>query len=809
MAKVSEISQALQLAVQYHRANRLAEAEQVYRYILAKQPDQPDALYWLSVLARQVGEYSYAEQLLSAVLQVQPQSVKAWFSLGNLRKAQGQWPEAVEAYQQALALQPDSVALYNNLGATLEEQGKWSEALACYQKALDLQPECAEAEVNWANVLHAQGKLPSEKQAHYAALNNELGLSLNKEGNLTAAVACYRQAITLQPELANAHYNLGWALQQQDNLEEAIACYRQAIALQPKLASAHYNLGWALQEQGEWEEAIACYQQVLELNPDYGGVYNRVYNRVGQIYQEQNNLKKVVSAYQRGLNPINPYYALGNVLRIQGKLEEALESYQEALKLKPDCDRVKFGICMGQLPIIYSSFDEIQLRRNNYQHHLQNLAHSYQLANQKERAKAAEAVGSLQPFFLTYQGLNNRHLQQTYGEMICQLMASRYPQWSRPIELPALEINEKIRVGFVSGFFRRHSVWKTPLRGWVENLDRSKFELFGYHTDLEQDSETAVAARAFVKFIQGPLPVEKWCEVIVQDKLHVLIFSDFGMDPMTLKLGCLRLAPIQISTWGQAETTGLPTIDYHLSSELMEPEHGQDHYTEKLVRLPNLATYYTPLPIQPKAISKREIGLENDEIMFWCCQSIFKYLPQHDDVFPRIAQELGRCKFVFLSYESEQITQVFRQRLIHALGEFGLNYGDYCIFLPRNWDSLSFPGTTAIADIYLDSIGFSGANTTLDSIVYNLPVVTLPGDLMRGRLTMGILKMMGIEETIASSKEDYVKIAIRLGQDHQYRQRISEQVAQNKHKLYGDLRPIRALEKFLSNAVHNIINPSC
>ena len=271
MATVSEVSQALQLAVRYHRANRLAEAEQVYRYILAKQPDQPDALYWLSVLARQLGKYSYAEQLLSAVLQVQPQSVKAWFSLGNLRKAQGQWPEAVEAYQQALALQPDSVALYNNLGSTLEEQGKWSEALACYQKALDLQPECLEAQVNWANVLHAQGKLPRKKQAHYAALNNELGLSLKKEGDLTAAVACYRQAITLQPELASAHYNLGWALQQQGNLQEA----------------------------------IACYQQALELNPSYA----EVYNRLGKIYQEQNNLKEAIAAYRQGLKLLNPRYA--------------------------------------------------------------------------------------------------------------------------------------------------------------------------------------------------------------------------------------------------------------------------------------------------------------------------------------------------------------------------------------------------------------------------------------------------------------------------------------------------------------------
>ncbi len=771
MAKVSEVSQALQLAVRYHRANRLAEAAQVYRKILEAQPDQPDALYWLSVLARQLGDYSYAEQLLSAVLQVQPQSVKAWFSLGNLRKAQGQWSEAVEAYQQALALQPEEAALYNNLGSTLKEQGKWSEAVACYQKALDLQPECVEADVNLGNALHAQGKLPREKQAHYAGLNNSLGLNLKEEGDLTAAVACYRQAIALQPELASAHYNLGFALQKQGNLQEASACYRQAIALEPKLVRAHYHLGVALQEQGEWSEAIACYQQVTELNPDYG----EVYNRAGQIYQEQNNLlKKAVSAYQRGLNPINPYYALGNLLKEQGKLDQALKSYQKALSLKPDCARAKFGICMSQIPVIYSSFDEIELRRKNYQHHLENLAQSYKTANQKERAKAAEAVGSLQPFFLTYQGLNNRHLQQTYGEMIAQLMASRYPQWSRPIELPALEVNEKIRVGFVSEFFRRHSAWKMPLRGWVENLDRSKFELFGYHTGLKQDSATTIAAKACVKFIQGPLPVEKWCEAIGQDKLHVLIFSEFGgKDPMTVKLGCLRLAPIQILTWGYADTSGLPTIDYHLSSELMEPENGQDHYTEKLVRLPNLSTYYTPWEIQPRGISKREIGLENDEIMFWCCQSLKKYLPQHDDVFPRIAQELGRCKFVFLSSrESEQITEVFRQRLSHAFGEFGLNYGDYCIFLPGNWDSRSFAGTTAIADVYLDSIDFSGANTTLESILCNLPVVTLPGDLMRGRLTMGILKMMGIEETIASSKEDYVKIAIRLGQDPQYRQRI-------------------------------------
>jgi predicted O-linked N-acetylglucosamine transferase (SPINDLY family) len=139
---------------------------------------------------------------------------------------------------------------------------------------------------------------------------------------------------------------------------------------------------------------------------------------------------------------------------------------------------------------------------------------------------------------------------------------------------------------------------------------------------------------------------------------------------------------------------------------------------------------------------------------------------------------------------------VFSERLRRAFEEYGLNYQDYCIFLPI-MDIKRFAGTAAIADVFLDSIGWSGGNTTLEAIAYNIPILTLPGNLMRGRHSMAMLKMMGIKETIASSKEDYVKIAVHLGQDTEYRQYISKLVAENKHKLYGDLEPVRALEDFL------------
>ncbi len=255
---MTTFAEVLQLAVQNHQANRLVQAEQLYRKLLKQQPTQPDALHGLCMLVQQKGEYKQAERLLALILRVQPQSIKAWFSLGNLRQVQGQLPEAIQAYQKTLALNPKLGAVYNNLGYTLQLQEKWSEAIACYKKALELQPNFTEANVNLANALHTQGKLPPEKQAHYAGLNNDLGVTQKKAGDV----------------------------------KTAIAYYRQAIALQPDLVIAHYNLGAALQVEGNFEEAIACYQKVLSLNPDNGEINKKLaHKQLHQIYKLQNKLR--------------------------------------------------------------------------------------------------------------------------------------------------------------------------------------------------------------------------------------------------------------------------------------------------------------------------------------------------------------------------------------------------------------------------------------------------------------------------------------------------------------------------------------
>ncbi|MEH2365347.1 tetratricopeptide repeat protein [Nostoc sp.] len=267
----TEVAEILELAVQQQRDNSLLEAEQLYSQVLEKQPDNPEALYGLGMLAQQMGQPEIAEQWLSAASQVQPDSVKNWFSLGNLHLVQEQFSQAEKAYRQALVLLPNSLPIYNNLGYTLQQQGLFEEAIHYYQKALELKPDFIEAETNLGNALHAQGKLSSDQQIYYAQLNNKLGVARKKAGDL----------------------------------KNAVTCHKQAIALQPNLLEAHYNLALMLQEQGELEEAIASYQNLLELNPNYG----EVYLNLGKIYQQQNNLTEAISAYQQGLKLINPHYA--------------------------------------------------------------------------------------------------------------------------------------------------------------------------------------------------------------------------------------------------------------------------------------------------------------------------------------------------------------------------------------------------------------------------------------------------------------------------------------------------------------------
>jgi predicted O-linked N-acetylglucosamine transferase (SPINDLY family) len=409
-------------------------------------------------------------------------------------------------------------------------------------------------------------------------------------------------------------------------------------------------------------------------------------------------------------------------------------------------------------------------------------------------ADFANAVGSSQPFYLAYQGRSGRTLQARYGQAVCRVMEARFG--AAPLAPPPSP-QEKTRVGIVSGYFSAHSNWKIPIKGWLSQLDRQRFRLFGFHTGDRIDAETENAAALCEAFVRGPLSVEAWRGRILEAAPHVLIYPEVGMDPISVQLAAQRLARVQCNSWGHPDTSGMPTLDYYLSAALMEPADGQDHYTERLVSLPNLSIYYEPASGEVAAVTPAELGCRADATLYWCAQSLYKYLPQFDEVFVRIAQAVGNCQFVFLEFpDGRAMTQRFLDRLRGAFAAGGLNADEYCVMAPR-LDKARFLGASRACHVFLDSIGWSGCNSTLESLDGGLPVVTLAGSLMRGRHSSAILTMMGVTDTVAATIDDYVDIATRLALDPVWRADIATLMKENRHRVYRDRDCITALEDFL------------
>ncbi len=684
------------------------------------------------------GELDAAEQVCARLEQAAPADPRVLHRLGEIAYRRRDYAGAVAVLIRVIALDPSKATYHAQLATALAGAGRPEDAAAAFRRAVVLKPD-------------------------FFAAQTGLAAALKDSGRLDEAAAALRQALAIRPGAVEVWVRLGDILKRAGHLEEAVAAHERAIEIAPRFAGAHRNLGLALMRQRRYGRAIHALRRAVALDP--GHVPARCY--------------------------------LANACVGQSRTAEAIEEYSKALDMDPGSAAARFGLCMAQLPIIYDSEAGVDARRAAYRTQVEALRAHYSDKPDSVLAEAARAVGLSQPFFLAYQGRVDRDLQALYGELVCRLMAAAYPRWSNPLPMP--KTDGRIRVGIVSGFFHWHSNWKIPIKGWAEGLDRRRFELFAYYTQTRQDSATERAAEVFDRFTRGPRTFPGWCEAIRRDDPHVLIFPEIGMDPMTAKLAALRLAPVQCSSWGHPNTSGYPTIDYFLSSDLMEPPDGDGHYTETLVRLPNLSIHYAPPPVAAAALTRADLGVRDGAVVYWCCQSLFKYLPRHDPIFPRIAREVGDCQFVFLRHPSDWVTETFRARLERAFAAHGLAWEDYCVFLER-LDPAGFAGAMGVADVFLDSVGWSGCNTTLEAFAVGLPAVTCRGETMRARHTAAMMERIGLTECIADTVDGYVTLAARMGTDSAWRAEVAGKIVAHRHMAYDDPACIQGLEAFLLRA---------
>jgi predicted O-linked N-acetylglucosamine transferase (SPINDLY family) len=719
-------------------------------------------------------------------------------ALATRYQQEGQLTAAEQIYRQLLQIRPAAAELHNDLGSVLGSQGKWEEAILCFRQALQLQPKFANAYYNLGGVFLLQNNLEEAETwyRHALALNpqvvdyhSRLGFVLHHRGKLAEATECYRHALELQPDLVEVHFNLGHVLQAQNQLEGAKVCYRHALQLKPDFVEAYNNLGSVLQAQHQLEEAAVCYRHALQLKPDYA----EVHTNLGDALLDQSEFEEAVQCYRQALR-FKPDYArahgnLGMALGLQGHFEEALASKHQALSLDPNNAGLKIKSAI-LLPVIMGLPPSILESRRRVDMSLSQLLQSdLQLHNPMQE------VGET-TFFLTYQGLNDRDLQVKLATLYQRACPSLLYVASH-CQTPLKDLgSRKIRLGFISSFFREHTIGKV-FRGIIANLSREQFRVYVFFPASSPRDNIS-------EFIQQQADYSATLSTVLEEahqqlaahQLDILCYPDIGMDPLTYFLAFARLAPVQCVTWGHPDTTGIPTLDYFISSRYFETPDSDNHYSEKLVRLNSLLSFYYrptyPQPLQPR----RYFGLADQQHIYLCPQAFFKFHPDFDTIMANILRQDSQGEIVLVEAIHPSWAELLKRRFSQTIPDVIARIR----FVPRQ-SFEDYLNLMAIADVMLDPVHFGGGSTTYEAFVCGIPVVTWPSALMRGRFAFGYYQRMGVMDCVADTPAQYVAIAVRLGTDPDYRAQVKAKILAANPVLYEDIEVVREFERFFVEAL--------
>jgi predicted O-linked N-acetylglucosamine transferase (SPINDLY family) len=334
------------------------------------------------------------------------------------------------------------------------------------------------------------------------------------------------------------------------------------------------------------------------------------------------------------------------------------------------------------------------------------------------------------------------------------------------------------------------------MRGIIAQLSRNAFSVTVLVPPQQPDHISEFIVRHADDTIVVPSSLEAARKVIAQEQLDILVYPEIGMDPFTYFLAFSRLAPVQCVTWGHPDTTGIPAMDYFISSEFLEPPDAALHYSERLVRLKHLPTYYYK-PERPQGLkSRKDFGLEEDRVIYLCPQSLFKFNPDFDGLIAGIVRAHPEGRVVIIEGQWKHFTELILRRFHKTIPEAM----DRIQVVPRQ-SSQDFISLLSLADVILDPLKWSGGSTTYEAMSFGIPIVTMPSEFMRGRVTYACYKQMDVMDCVAATEQEYVRLAVRLGTDPAHRAAIKAKLLNANPVLYENADAVRDLERFFMDAV--------
>jgi len=560
----------------------------------------------------------------------------------------------------------------------------------------------------------------------------------HRAGRLQQAEAGYRQVLAMQPDHPDALHLLGVVAAQAGRLDEAIACFQRFLAVKPNVVEVHYNLALAWAAKREPDKAIACYQRALELNPKYA----EAHLGQGLGWKDKGQLDQAIVCFKRALdaNPkyVEAHYNLGNALRDTGHFVEAIACFQKALSCNPG-----FVIAYRNLGYLWRHIGQIDQAVACYRQ---------ALALKPDFVGAHDNLLYTLPFhpdsdrpgmFAEFQNWNRQHARPL----------RRFIQTHANDRNP----NRRLRIAYVSPNFHKHPVGRFMLP-LLARHDRVQFEVFCYASSPEHDElTTKLKSHADVwRSIVG-LSDEQAAQLIRKDQIDILVDLSMHMADNRMLVFARKPAPVQVTYLAYAGGTAVDTIDYRLTDRYLDPDPADDRfYMEKSIRLDGTYwCYQQSIATQPvNALPALTAGT----ITLGCLNNFSKVSPGAMETWATLLNRLGSARLVL-----HTIIGSHREKVIRFMTDRGVA-ADRLDIVGRVSPEEYFTTYQRI-DLAVDPFPYAGGTTTCDALWMGIPVVTLAGRTAVGRAGVSILSNVGLDELIAGTPQEYVRIAADLAAD--------------------------------------------
>ena len=456
------------------------------------------------------------------------------------------------------------------------------------------------------------------------------------------------------------------------------------------------------------------------------------------------------------------------------------------------------------------------------------------------------------PYALSYHDKNNVELLTLYSKLIrkiCPWVNYFSPRIAEKIlkqnnnnyqyssssllssSSPQSPTEKKIKLCFISDSFTTDTSVLRDRISIIGKLDRSKYEVF-FASFYKFEVIKGIIAKLFMNkikenyiYLGNSLAFAR--EKLEKYELDFIVYPDIGMKLLPTLLAYSRIAPVQLTTWGHSETSGIDTIDYFVSSKYfcgsLSKEQVQSHYSEKLILLKSLGTFYisphklfieyndaykeqtqstnqtnqTNSPNHPnqhkevkKFKTREELGFTSKDTLYVCLQTFYKLNPDFEQCLARIL-ELDPNGIVLLS-NTFPYCKNHLERIRNTIGLEKIKRIKWYGSLEKD----EFLNVVSISDVCLDPFPFGGCNTSFDAFDYNIPVITLPSEYLHGQFTNGLYKKMSIthttmfEECCAFTPEEYAQKASIIGINEKLRHKINRNIEMQKQLIFQEQESI-------------------